>query len=118
MILLVTKDLFFVPTLRAAAEKLGVEVVTVLSLDSPKLMTLAADDISACVLDLSSTPVNRIAAAVATLRARFPHSHQIAFGPHVQELRLNAAKEAGCQPVLTRGQLSGQIDRWMPEWIN
>ncbi|MCA9131897.1 MAG: hypothetical protein KDA45_02030 [Planctomycetales bacterium] len=116
MILLVTKDLFFVPTLRAAADKCGVELVTALSFDSARVQGLPPEGLTACVLDLSGIPVAGLAEVVSELRGRFPQARLVAFGPHVQEQRLHAAREAGCQPVLTRGQLSSHIDRLMADW--
>lgn len=116
-ILLLTKDLFFVPTLRAAADKLDCPLVVALSIDSDKLATLAADDIVAWVIDLNCVPVDSIPAVVSVLTARFPLANKIAFGPHVQKQRLAAADQAGCRQVLSRGQLSSQIDRLMSQWL-
>lgn len=42
------------------------------------------------------------------------HLHQaairvLAFGPHVQAQRLNTAKQAGCDRVVTRGSIVGEV---------
>lgn len=116
-ILLLTKDLFFVPTLRAAAEKLDCPLVVALSIDSDKLTGLAADEVAAWVIDLNCVPVDSIPVVVSALTARFPQARRVAFGPHVQAQRLSAAENAGCQQVVSRGQLSSQIDRLMREWL-
>lgn len=116
MILLITKDLFFVPTLRSAAQKCGLDLVTALSPDGKQVLAADADSVRVCVLDLSSVTVNQMQEVVSGLRQRFPGARQIAFGPHVQERRLSAAHEAGCDSVLTRGQLSSQIERLLVEW--
>ena len=34
----------------------------------------------------------------------------LAFGPHVHTERLNAAREAGCDQVISRGQFQAQMD--------
>ena len=115
-ILLLTKDLFFVPTLRAAAEKLEWPLVVALSIDSDKLNNLAAADIGAWVVDLNCVPLDLIPQVISVLSARFPQARKIAFGPHVQTQRLAAAEQAGCQHILSRGQLSSQIDRLMAQW--
>ena len=39
----------------------------------------------------------------------------IAFGPHVQERRLEAAAEAGCDYVLSRGQISSSLRQVLTE---
>ncbi|MEO8270485.1 MAG: hypothetical protein ABI557_12250 [Aureliella sp.] len=115
-ILLLTKDLFFVPTLRAAADKLECPLVVALSIDSDKLAGLATDEVAAWVVDLNCVPVDSIPTVVSSLAIRFPGANKIAFGPHVQTQRLAAAESAGCQYVLSRGQISNQIDRLMSEW--
>lgn len=117
-IVLVTKDLFFVPTFRTAAEKLEAAVVVALSGDSDKLTELAAEEVSAWIIDLSSVSLEAIPSLVDRLSSQFPESHRIAFGPHVQTARLAAAEHAGCQQVLSRSQISGQIDRLMAQWLS
>ncbi len=117
-IVLVTKDLFFVPTFRAAAEKLEAAVVVALSVDSDKLTELSAEEVSAWIIDLSSVSLEAIPSLVDRLSGQFPAAHRIAFGPHVQAARLAAAEHAGCQQVLSRGQISGQIDRLMVQWLS
>lgn len=64
-ILLLTKDLFFVPTLRAAADKLDCPLVVALSIDSAKLADLAADEVVAWVIDLNCVPVDSIPVVVS-----------------------------------------------------
>ncbi len=117
-VLLLTKDLFFVPTLRAAADKLDCPLVVALSIDSHKLLGLAAAEVAAWVIDLNCVPAESIPAVVSGLATRFPQAHRIAFGPHVQTQRLAAAEQAGCQQVLSRGQLSHQIDHLMSGWLS
>lgn len=117
MLLMLTKDLFFVPRVRAAAAMHGVEVAVVLSADSEKTAALPAEQITACLIDLSSLAADQIGAAVQSLREQFPAARLIAYGPHVQTARLQAAETAGCHQILSRGQLDGQLDRRLVEWI-
>lgn len=117
MILLLTKDLFFVPIVRTAAAKLGVEVAVVLSIESDKLQTLPTESVTAWVVDLNSVTLEDLPSVVDNLSQRFPTAKRVAFGPHVQEQRLQAARDAGCQQVLSRGQLDSQIDRLIHDWI-
>lgn len=116
-IVVVTKDLFFVPTFRTAAENMGGSVVVALSADSDKLSGLPAAEVSAWIIDLSSVSVAAIPSWVESLSRQFPQAHKIAYGPHVQTERLAAAERAGCQQVLSRGQISSQIDRLMGPWL-
>lgn len=38
-----------------------------------------------------------------------PPQHFVAFGPHVHTAKLDAAREAGCDEVLTRGQFDANM---------
>ena len=116
MILFLTKDLFFIPVLQSAGKKQAAEVVAVLSLDSPKATQLDAAQITACVIDLTAVDVAEMGPVVARLRETFAAAQIAAFGPHVQEGRLATARTAGCDQVLTRGQLNSQIDQLMANW--
>ncbi len=70
----------------------------------------AADRQTVVLIDLATAGLE-IAALVAQLRAMEPSPAAIiAFGPHVQEARLQAARDAGCDAVLTRGQVSRDLD--------
>ncbi len=117
MIVLVTKDLFFVPQLRAAVEAGGSELCVALSADAAKLEEIAAEQVTAWILDLTGVALANLPATVELLQRRFPTAIAVAFGPHVQTERLQAARQAGCQHVLSRGQLDGQLERWLPEWL-
>ncbi|QDV24690.1 hypothetical protein [Aureliella helgolandensis] len=116
MLLFQTKDLFFVPVVKSAAAAQGLELATVLNCDSPKLETLDAALIRICLVDLSSVPVSKIAETAASYRARFPAAQLIGFGPHVQTQRLEAARAAGFDHVLSRGQLDHQLADLLPVW--
>jgi hypothetical protein len=116
MILFLTKDLFFVPVLQSAGARQGVEVISILSLDSPKLAGIESSAVTTCVIDLASVDVSELASLVDKLRSSYAMARVVAFGPHVQTDRLSGATEAGCDQVLTRGQLNSQIDRLMSGW--
>lgn len=117
MIVLVTKDLFFVPVIRSACEKLGIQLLVVTRPDGPKIDAAPEEQVAACVIDLSSVSAASVGECVISLRQSFPAAKVIAFGPHVQTGRLAAAEEAECDQILTRGQLSSQIDRLAASWI-
>lgn len=42
-------------------------------------------------------------------KAQFPDVPCMAFGPHVQASRLSQARQAGFDPVMTRGQFDGAL---------
>ncbi|MEZ6137157.1 MAG: hypothetical protein R3C53_19890 [Pirellulaceae bacterium] len=116
LIVFLTKDLFFVPVLQSAAARQGVELTALFGLNSPKAAELDGGSVTACVIDLAGTDVPEIAGVVSELRSRYPAAQVAAFGPHVQTGRLDAAQAAGCDQVLTRGQLNNQLDRLIAAW--
>lgn len=59
------------------------------------------------ILDLTNPGID-IAATVSQLRA-LEGTKVVAVGPHVQEGRLNAAREAGADLVITNGQASREL---------
>ncbi len=118
MILFFTKDLFFVPVLQSAAKAHGADAVAVMSLDAPKLSEISPAELTTCVIDLTAAAPAELAELVNRLRSMFPTARVAAFGPHVQEGRLQAAREAGCHPVLTRGQFNSRLASLMEEWVS
>jgi DNA-binding NarL/FixJ family response regulator len=52
-----------------------------------------------------------LAEAVARLKAQSPAPRIVAYGPHVHEERLAAARAAGCDEVLSRGQFTRELPR-------
>jgi hypothetical protein len=116
MIIFLTKDLFFVPLLKSAAEKLNCSILSIPNLTSPRLGELDASEVSAGVVDLTAVPIGDISLVAQSFRERFPQIQLAAFGPHVHDAHLEAAQAAGFQDVLTRGQLNANIGRYMEKW--
>ena len=116
MIVFVTKDLFFIPLLKTAAEKQNCSLITVPNANSVRLDELTAAEVTACVIDLTAVSLEEITSAAESLQKRFAPVQLIAFGPHVNEQHLAAAQAAGFDSVLTRGQLNANIDRHMQHW--
>ena len=68
------------------------------------------------IVDLSTTNLD-VAALVKSLAELADEPPAVwAFGPHVHENRLEAARRAGCQLVLTRGQFHAQIAQRLAGW--
>ncbi len=61
------------------------------------------------IVDLA-TPGLDLAVLVDELRSVGPQTAIVAFGAHVQAEQLAAARRAGCDRVVTRGQFFGQLD--------
>jgi hypothetical protein len=102
-VLLACGDLFFATQLRSAAESAGAKVEMELSAD--RIVPRAATgDYTHLVVDVELPHLN-----LAAVMESLPAEHRprvIAFGPHMQTARLEAARAAGCDVVLSRGQIS------------
>jgi len=105
--ILFSPDLFFSSRILAEARHAGLEVRSV-----PDLAALrdhvARHEVRLVLVDLGATETD-LAEVVAAVAAQQPRPCLIAFGPHVQTERLQAARAAGCDLVLTRGQFDSQV---------
>jgi CheY-like chemotaxis protein len=110
LIFFLTTDLVFPSRVAGVAQQLGARLETAASVQA-LLTKLAGSNSSESVvlLDLNS-PVVDPAVIVPQLKAlSLPPKSIIAFGPHVHAEKLAAAKAAGCDFVLTRGQFDAQM---------
>lgn len=97
-----TADLMFSSRVLAAAQAAGValKIVPVAS-DFARHLT---DECRLVLVDLTM-PGLALGDVVTTARSAAPTARIVAFGPHVDEEALAAARAAGCD-VLTRGQFN------------
>ncbi|MEX2187289.1 MAG: hypothetical protein WD875_10860 [Pirellulales bacterium] len=108
-VLLLSADLATSSTVSGAAARCGVACQTAWSVDEivEKAIALAPRLV---VLDLSTPRVDP-ATLVPQLRdLASPPQRIVAFGPHVHESRLAAAREAGCDEVVSRGRFHADLD--------
>jgi CheY-like chemotaxis protein len=114
--LYLTKDLFFASRVTATARSLGAELAVVGSVEE-LLQKAQEQPLSLVLLDLDS-PGADAAAIVAGLREQAAHAPAvIAFGSHIHEARLTAARQAGCDQVLARGQFDRQMASLLREHL-
>lgn len=105
-----TNDLFFGSQVISAAKAKGGAVAMVGSLAALR-DAVAGGDVRLVILDLNTAGCDP-AECVAAVRAAGSASREakiLAYAPHVMEAKLAAAKDAGCDQVLTRGQFSSQL---------
>jgi hypothetical protein len=107
-IIFLSKDIFFWPVVKAAAQEVDSQLVIISKLDDPKLANVASEAVSTCVIDLAAIEVAGLVSLMEGLRAKFAVARIIAFGSHVHEARLACAEQAGCDLVLSRGQFSAR----------
>jgi len=111
-IALVCNDLMSGAQISAAAARSGERLLT---FSSPAALVaalageLAAEPPRLVIVDLAAPGLD-LGAVIGAARAVGPGAEIVAFGAHVQANRLAAARQAGCDRVLTRGQFFGQID--------
>lgn len=102
-ILLYSRDLLASSSLMGAARTVGHLLESIDSLDA-LAQRLDQTDVSLIVVDLA-TPGGDIGAIVQSAIAVAKNRPVVvAFGPHVHKDRLEAAVQAGCDEVLSRGQ--------------
>jgi CheY-like chemotaxis protein len=105
-----TADLFFSSRVAGAAQRVGTELKVVGTLSALLEAAEKGGECSLVVIDLT-LPAIDVSHAVSAIKQRCPSTRIVAYGPHVQEARLAAATEAGCDEVLTRGQFDREMER-------
>jgi AmiR/NasT family two-component response regulator len=104
-VVLVSNDLMVVSRVQGPAARVGADVRSAGAAD-----VLTHVPIDLVIVDLA-TPRLELEALVAELKSAGDTAPRIvAFGPHVHEDRLAAAREAGCDVVMSRGQFFAQVD--------
>lgn len=98
--LLITTDLMATSSAEGDARRVGVELAIV----APgRAVESAGAETRLGAIDLSA-PIGDLSALVEGLRAAAAGATLVAYGPHVHEARLQAARDAGCDLVISRGQ--------------
>ena len=106
-ILLLSRDLLFPSRVRAAAEQLGRELMTV---RNPEQLTdrLGNPGTTLVLVDLTCPGLSPTAIRDAA-RKSGPGPRLVGFGPHVQQELLESARNAGFDQVLGNGEFNQQI---------
>jgi len=106
---LLSTDLIAHSSAEGAARRVGVEFAVI----SPgRAAELLDDSIGLVAIDLTS-PIADLAALVRSCFALAPDARLVAFGPHVHEERLEAAKLAGCDLVVSRGKFQSGFEQML-----
>ena len=103
--LLITKDVFFASKVTGTASALGLSMRMVMSLE--QLKSLLGDDTRLVILDLDCTGITP--PDVTAALPPNPDVTTVAFGPHVHEAKLEAARNAGFQHVMPRSRFSADL---------
>ncbi len=103
-VVVLSSDLATGSQIHGAAKAAGVPCATALG---PGSLMEKATGARLVLIDLTMPQLD-VAETVQALKALPTPPAIVAFGPHVQTVRLQAAADAGCDAVLTRGQMHSQ----------
>jgi DNA-binding NarL/FixJ family response regulator len=111
-VLLISSDLACASSVAGAASRTGMTLRTAMGVSAIDAK-LAEQAPALVLLDLSMAGVAP-AELVPKLRASLsPDARVLAFGSHVHTRLLAAAREAGCDLVVSRGELFARIDGYL-----
>lgn len=107
-ILFLTKDLIFPSQISGMIQQKAGELKVVA--DEEQLLREAAQNsVALVILDLSTPGLNPKHLLPALRKQNSEIGPIVAFGPHVQASRLTAARQAGCDEVLTQGEFHHRV---------
>jgi CheY-like chemotaxis protein len=115
--LLLSDDLMFTSRITGIGAALELRI---LSARSPEaLAALAQAHAPRCVLLDLSNPGLRVGELMDWLRENCPAMPRVvAYGSHVDVAALQAAREAGCDPVLPRSKFVEDLPRTLAGWMS
>lgn len=113
-LVLVSGDLVLAARLEGAAQKCGLTLASALGHDAA--VAACGADCRLALIDLRSPGLD-VAALVEDLRRQASHAAIVACGPHVHEQSLEAARQAGCDLVVTRGQLQRDAEAILQQFL-
>lgn len=112
LVLLITSDLACLSSVSGAASRAGYELNTAMTISSID-EKLAEGEPALAIIDLSMPGLN-LGELLPTLRARLSQqSRVVAFGSHVHKSLLAAARDAGCDLVISRGEFHARMDDFL-----
>ena len=116
-LVLLTTDLMITSRVQGAAQKLNLQVHPARTPLEATRLCCATPAATILLVDLR-LPGLDIAELTADARSTSPTELTIlACAPHVHETHLAAARNAGCDHVITRGQLDREIDALLAEVV-
>ena len=112
--LLLSDDLIFNSRVSATARAYGSTVTPVKTIAALLAKAQESPPVAA-ILDLQHSPFD-LPELLTALKA-IGSIRVVAYGAHVDAERLKAAKEAGCDIVLTRSKFVNKLETDLPAWL-
>lgn len=114
--LLLCDDLIFSSRITGTAKALELRILPARSVEA--LRTLALERQPSCLIVDLSHPELKISDLIAFLRETCsPVPRVVGYGSHVDTASLQAAREAGCDPVLPRSKFVEELPLALPTWM-
>jgi DNA-binding response OmpR family regulator len=107
-VVLLTGDITVISRVEGTAKMWNIPV-RAFSSAAQAVLSCSQESPQLLIIDLATTEldVKKLIEALPQLNACVPRV--VAFGPHVHEEKLVAAREAGCDEVISRGQFFAQL---------
>ncbi len=113
-ILLLSRDLLVGSQISGSVRRCNADLQVVS--DAAQLLAAAeAEPVKLVIIDLATAGFD-IDLVVKQIHALDPQPRIVAFGPHVHRAKLSAARAAGCDCVLSRGEFCAQTDAILEEY--
>ncbi len=108
-VVLLTNDLMVASRVQGAAERTAATVCVAAGV-SQAVDLQGIEPVDSVIVDLATPSVDLQALVREMISGTEKSPRIVAFGPHVHESRLAAARAAGCEVVMSRGQFFAQVD--------
>lgn len=116
-VILLSEDLLLRPRLEALIAAAGGIPETCSSPDGAARVLAAAEPPGAVVVDLSARGFSP-REIISSLKARFPETPIVAFGPHTDREALSDAAARGCRKVLPRSRAVRELTQILREALS
>ena len=109
-VLMVTRNLFFVPRVENAAAEFGLEVEQVAS-EAAFQEEYSSKRVPLVLVDLDGEQETWKAIVRSLVEKEDPGPRIVAYGPHSEVALLAEARAAGCHAVITKGEFDRQLNQ-------
>lgn len=114
--LMLADDLMWTSRITGTAQALGIRLLVAQT--AARLKELAQEHAPACIiLDLGLREANPLELAPALRAAVASPLRIVAYGAHVDAATLKAARDAGCDPVVSRGKMAESLPELLRAWF-